>query len=136
MSLSISLLLAALAMRESGQNPAKMGPCHELSQWQITRQVWSDRMGKTPFYLCMDSPKLAEECARKHIAWIRAKLAKCAKYNQIDPAFPAADSPLLIAHVWHRGWTAFMQGKPTEKDCQFAEEVSTLYFTLKAKESR
>jgi len=38
--MNILIFIAAIAMVESGNNPAAVGKAGELSEYQITRQVW------------------------------------------------------------------------------------------------
>ena len=130
--MNIALFIAAIALVESGNNPAAVGKAGELSEYQITRQVWKAYAPAEPF---------TRENAK------RRKVSRYVAFNhasELEKSVPLVillknerDTVLLCAAGWHRGerymrrpWRSW---SAETKD--YTMRVWSTYEDLKRKES-
>jgi len=90
--MNLSILLAAIAMVESGNNDRAVGKAHEISRYQIKPQIWQQYglLRKQDY----TNPFVAEQIALKHARHLQ----------HVMPSF-AANSVTHMAAAWNYGPT-------------------------------
>lgn len=131
--MTISTFLLAIALVESGNDPTAVGKHGELSEYQITRQVWKRHAPAEPF---------TRENAK------RRKVSRYVAFNhasELEKSVPLVillknerDTVLLCAAGWHRGEAymkrSWFQWSAETKD--YADRVWNVYQDLKRKEGK
>jgi hypothetical protein len=96
----LSRLLKCIAQVETGNDDTKVGPKGERSRYQITEDVWWDRLSEPGNkwwryrFRTECSGHIAEQVAMRHLVWLRN--------NLIDFPKPITQ-PFWLAFAWHAG---------------------------------
>ena len=130
--MNISIFIAAIAMVESGNDPAAVGKAGELSEYQITRQVWKRYAPAEPFTReNAKRRKVSRYVAFNHAAELEKKVPEWIRKYDLH------DKVKLCAAGWHRG-EAYMR-KPlkywSEETKDYADRVWNVYEDLKLKDT-
>lgn len=116
MTLNLTILLAAIALVESGGNDAAIGRHGERSRYQITRTVWRQHMGRLPFVQCTTKPKLARQCAERHLGWL-------VKNGVVKTSHP-------LAYSWNLGLFRYNYKPINWSSYSYAVRVDNTYHRL------
>ena len=130
--MNISIFIAAIAMVESGNNPAAVGKAGELSEYQITRQVWKRYAPAEPFTReNAKRRKVSRYVAFNHVSELEKKVPIMTMLKN------ERDTVLLCAAGWHRG-EAYMR-RPwrswSEETKDYTMRVWNVYEDLKLKDT-
>ena len=130
--MTISTFILAIALVETGNNPKAVGKAGELSEYQITRQVWKAHTAK-PF----TKANARKPIISKYVAFQHAELLESNIPIQILLKCRERDVVILCAAGWHRGeahmrrpWRSW---SAETKD--YTMRVWSTYEDLKRKES-
>lgn len=110
--------LAAVAARESGSNPARIGPIGERSAYQFTAATWRFYTAE-PFEMATSNPVLADQIAIRHFDQL------CRELTILD----VPREPAFLAAEWRQGSARaklFAGGS-------YAREVCNLYAEIVAR---
>lgn len=118
-TISVTILLAAIAQVESGGNDAAIGKAGERSRFQMGESVWRQHAKPDePHVLATSDPALAEHVATEHMVWL---------YRQLYSAGVPITAETL-ASAWHHGATGaikrILHGEPPD---DYAQRVANLY---------
>lgn len=109
------VFLAAIRAVESGDNSRAVGRHGELSAYQFTARTWSEHTNAP--HLWAQSSGFADKIARKHLAWLEARLVQ----RRISPTVCA------LAGAWRYG-----ANFPAEYGASdYATRVGALYEELR-----
>lgn len=108
---TLLLLLAAIALVESGNNDFATGLHGEKGRFQMKKMVWEQHT-KLPFS-CVTNADTAEKVALRHLVWISENLHK---------PFTVAN----LALAWKRGVRAVNEDRCEQGDFGYAARVENL----------
>lgn len=137
--MNISIFIAAIAMVESGNNPAAVGKAGELSEYQITRQVWKRYAPAEPFTReNAKRRKVSRYVAFNHASELEKSVPLVILFPLVILSKNERDTVLLCAAGWHRGEAymkrSWFQWSAETKD--YADRVWNVYQDLKRKEGK
>jgi hypothetical protein len=124
--MNLSIFIAAIALVESGNNPAAVGKAGELSEYQITRQVWKAYTGEQFTKANGKRRNVSRYVAERHAAELEKKAQELliAQYEHVIV--------IRVAAGWHRG-EAYMR-KPwkdwSAETRDYADRVWNVYQDL------
>lgn len=113
---SDTVLLWAIAEKETGNNPRARGPLGEFTAYQFRWKTWSQYTTATAA-VARITPGLADQVARLHLKWLRDTL----KRNGVSP------TPENLALAWHAGATAVIHNQLKLSQRVYGEHVMNLY---------
>lgn len=131
--MTISTFILAIALVKSGNNPKAVGKAGELSEYQITRQVWKEYTASPFTKENARKPMFSRYVAEEHAKELENKvplviLLKCRERDVV----------ILCAAGWHRG-EAYMKrpvSRWSKETRDYADRVWNVYQDLKRKESK
>jgi hypothetical protein len=135
--MTISTFILAIALVESGNNPKAVGKAGELSEYQITRQVWEEYTIK-PFTKANGRNQvISKYVAFQHAVSLEEKVNGNwgIEMRVILRKLPQAerDTVLLCAAGWHRGerYMRRPMGRWSKETRDYSDRVWNTYERLK-----
>lgn len=129
-SVDLSLLLDCIAQVETNRNDRAVGKAGELSQYQISPDVWYQHRPNLNFFLACNGIR-AQDCAMEHLMWLDKHIPR---ESPIEKDF----REFALAWCWNAGMLIWKNKNLyiTTKVNNYAVRVTNLYTDVRRSSSR